>query len=140
MHMNQSGKCQYGRHKVFKQKTLFIDIDGTLWIQRENDDIVQFIKNTSTNNMKILPGVIDKFKQWWEDGHIIILTTSRPESSRNITIKQLNSLGLFYHQLIMNLSSGNRYLINNRKKNNTEDSAFAINVNKNEGLTDVEIN
>jgi len=122
---------------MLKQKTLFIDIDGTLIFQDSHSitDIIQQTFKTS----KILPDCIEKMNQWRNNGCIIVLVTARPESMRIVTIEQINDVGLFYDQLVMGLGSGERYLVNNRKNDNANDTAFAINVNKNEGLTDVEI-
>lgn len=114
------------------RKTVFVDIDGT--IIHFLTPFSQSITNPSSN--ELLPGVYDTFQEWEAEGSCIILTTARPECLRNITEQHLLSLGLFWHQLIMNVGNGPRLLINDRKPNG-DLSAFAINVPRNKGLTDI---
>ena len=77
------------------KKTLFIDIDGTLFKHRGN------LSNIFLDEAELLPGVIEKINKWNADGHIIILTTGRAESMREITNKELEKNGIFYNQLIL---------------------------------------
>ncbi len=121
-----------------KQKTLFIDIDGTILVQPQGgiSQIIYRANRPSTSQK--LPYVTHKLNNWRNEGCIIILVTARPESMRDITTQQLTHVGLFYDQLIMGVGHGERYLINNRK-DTKEDTAFAINVDRNKGLEDVEI-
>ena len=53
--------------------------------------------------------------------------------------KQLKSYGIFYDQLIMGVGGGDRVVINDRKPNSKRDTAYSINLNRNEGVNDVEI-
>ena len=89
------------------RKTFFIDIDGTLVFQPED-----FHESVSTEHLKPLPGAVEKLMQWHCDGHLIILTTARPESLRELTKVQLKNLGLMYDRLIMGIGHGPRILIN----------------------------
>ena len=52
---------------------------------------------------------------------------------------ELLRLGIVYDKLIMGLGGGIRILINDRKGGRIEDTAFAINVTRNEGVKDVKI-
>ncbi len=88
-----------------KQKTIFSDIDGTIIDQVNFDEL-----NEECN---ILEGVYEKFKEWNELGHYIVLTTARPEEFREITENQMKSIGIEYDQLVMGIGRGKRYLINN---------------------------
>jgi len=115
------------------KKTLFIDIDGTLVKHQGNQS------NMFMNKMEILPGVIEKFNEWDAKGYKIILTTGRKECLRKITSKQLLKNGIFYDQLIMGLTRGERVLINDIKPNIDMITASAIQINRNEGLTNVKI-
>jgi hydroxymethylpyrimidine pyrophosphatase-like HAD family hydrolase len=112
-------------------KTIFCDIDGTL-IVNNGCGIDKQLDPTLT----LLPGVKDIFDDWERKDYKIILTTGRKECLRVETEKQLKSLGLFWDQLIMNISGGERVLINDKKPNN-DLTAFAINVDRNVGLKDV---
>lgn len=113
-------------------KTIFIDIDGTILSHPRN------VSNVHKYEQKRLDGVLDKFNEWLVKDYMIIITTARPESLREITLKQLESLGLFCHQLVMGCRCGPRIVINDIKDDGTM-TAFAINLNKNEGLTNIQI-
>jgi hypothetical protein len=117
-------------------KTLFCDIDGCLIEQIENyvDHIASGAK------WKVLPGVHDKLKEWETKGYRLILTTARKEGSRQITMKMLDELGIFYDQLIMGLGIGPRVVINDLKPHKEDiRMAEAINLKRNTGLESVNI-
>jgi len=116
-------------------KTIFCDIDGTL-IEHCNDTCLltdpEFIPT-------ILPGTLEKLKEWDLKGYYIILTTGRKESMRKATEAQLRKIGIFYDQLVMGFGGAKRYIINDRKKDSSEDTVFSININRNEGVKNVDI-
>jgi len=115
------------------KKTLFIDIDGT---------ILKHLGNLSKEILgepEILPGVLDKLNEWDANGYKIILTTGRKECMRKITEKQLSKVGIFYDQLIMGITRGERILINDIKPNNDMVTASAIQIKRNEGLININI-
>lgn len=114
-----------------KPRTLFIDIDGT--ILKHN----HVISETYANDPVILPGVLKKFNEWDSRGHKIILVTARKESTRAITEKHLQSLGLAYDQLIMGVTSGPRIVINDVLKFNDPERALGINVITDQGFNDI---
>ena len=113
-------------------KTIFCDIDGTLL--EHHGDVVKQLKSDPV----VLDGCMDKLVEWDRKGYTIILTTGRRESMRTATEKQLNSIGIFYDQLVMGIGSGPRYLINDSKSNGDE-TAYAIQTQRNEGIKNVEI-
>jgi hypothetical protein len=115
------------------KKTLFIDIDGSI-IKHKGNQSKMFMED-----MEILPGVIEKFNEWDANGYKIILTTGRKECLREITHNQLLKNGIFYDQLVMGCTRGERVLINDKKPNNTMSVATAIQINRNEGLSGVNI-
>jgi hypothetical protein len=88
--------------------------------------------------MQLLDGTIDRLLDWERKGYRIILLTGRKESLRSQTEKQLNEVGIFYDQLIMGVGGGVRYLINDCKSNG-DTSSFAINVERNKGIKDINI-
>lgn len=113
-----------------KQKTIFSDIDGTLVHQ------VQF-ENIDPFTSKALPGVVETFTRLFKEGHHIVLTTARPESLRDVTIQEMDLLGIPFHQLVMGIGRAERILINNKSlKDPNESRATAIEVEKNGGLED----
>ena len=114
-------------------KTIFCDIDGTL-VNHCGD-----ITHNILNEPVILENVIESIKQWDKLNYKIILVTGRKESYRKQTEIQLQSLGIAYDQLIMGITNGDRVLINDRKKNSLRDTAYAINITRNEGLKDINI-
>jgi len=115
------------------KKTIFLDIDGTLFRHKGN------LSNILLEESEILPGVIEKLNKWNADGHKIILTTGRTESMRKRTEEQLQKNGIFYDQLIMGLTRGERVIINDLKPNNQMRTASAIEINRNTGLISVNI-
>lgn len=115
-----------------RPKTIFLDIDGTL-IEHFGNISEQFTKAP-----KLLDGTLEKLNEWDRKGYNIILTTGRREGVRNITVKQLAELGIFYDQLIMGLGGGVRVVINDRKKDKKDDTAIAINLQRNHGISSIE--
>jgi len=114
-----------------RPKTIICDIDGTL--VKHNIPT----KNTSPNKqLELLPGTVEKLSEWDAKGYNIILITGRRESMRAATEKQLAELGIFYDQLIMGMGGGPRIVINDNKPNGQE-TAFAINLERNKGINDI---
>lgn len=117
-------------------KTIFCDVDGVLVKQAPN--LTYAMKYGETEGLN--PGVIEKFNEWNWKNYKIVLTTGRRESTRAETEAQLKFLGLYWDILIMGLDAGGeRYLINNLKENSDKQTAYAINVKQDEGLTNVSI-
>jgi|TARA_R110001599_G_scaffold75526_3_gene207282 hydroxymethylpyrimidine pyrophosphatase-like HAD family hydrolase len=116
-----------------RAKTIFLDIDGTL-VKHSGSLVEQF-----SGSLSILDGTLDKLSEWDKKGYNIILTTGRRNSMRSVTEKQLEDLGIFFDQLIMGIGGGSRVVINDRKLNKTDDTAFAINLTRNEGISKIKI-
>ena len=114
-------------------KTIFCDIDGTL-LQHHRD----IIKNYQECPVP-LKNAIENIKQWEKNNYHIILTTGRKECLRQITEEQLHSVGIIYDKLIMGLPNGPRVLINDKKENETQNTAYAINVPRNAGLEHLDL-
>lgn len=112
-----------------RPKTIFCDIDGTLW-----DHVGAISEQTKVKNHKLLNNTIEAIDKWDRSGYKIILTTGRKESFRKITEDHLRNLGIIYDQLIMGLGGGDRILINDRKSDSHKNTAFAINLIRNEGI------
>lgn len=119
--------------KNTKQSVVFCDIDGCILKVPEKANLTKIL-----NNSELLPGVAEKFNAWDKAGHKIILTTGRPTSTRAATEAQLRSHGLFWHELLMDMGSNKRYLINDIHPDYGEDTAIAVNLKRNEGLEKVD--
>ena len=115
-----------------KPKTIICDIDGVL-LEHRNQGL------SSQLNASPLKGTIEKINEWDAKGYNIILITGRRESERFQTEKQLQVKGIFYDKLIMGVGGGDRVLINDRKPASSRDTAYSINLNRNEGVKNVEI-
>ena len=116
-----------------KKDTVFCDIDGTLLKYRAWGEY-------SLRDSKPTPGSVSKLQEWCERGHIIILTTARPEEMRNLTIQELMSNGIPFDQLVMGVGRGVRHLINdNSPKNPGVDRAIAHSISRDEGLQNINI-
>lgn len=113
-------------------KTLFIDIDGTL-VEHKGTFSDICLKEAS-----LLPGARERMNEWCSKEYTIILTTARRESLRKTTELQLQKLGIPYDCLIMGISKGHRVVINDRRPSG-DDTAFAINVDRDAGLGSVEL-
>jgi hydroxymethylpyrimidine pyrophosphatase-like HAD family hydrolase len=115
-------------------KVIFLDIDGT--ILKHHGSLSEQIKRSPV----LLPGVLEKFEEWDRKGYKIILTTGRREHLRTKTIEQLESVGLFFDQLIMNLGNGDRVLINDAKPDKDFIStAFSFSPERNNGISHIEV-
>jgi len=110
-----------------KKNTYFVDIDGTIFIYRKFETYESTEAEVIQSTKKFLLDVND-------EGHMIILTTARPEYLREHTEKELTKNGIPYHKLIMQIERGPRYLINDMDPNKPGERAIAINVVRNEGI------
>ena len=113
-----------------KKKTIFCDIDGTLFEYRK-------FETYKTSDPVLLSKVDKKLKQWFMEGHMIILTTARPENLREHTIMELEKHNLPYHRLIMEIERGPRYLINDMDPAKPGKRATEINLERNKGFRNI---
>ena len=112
------------------KKTIFCDIDGTLWFH-----VGPATEQSVVKKHDLLPNTLKAINYWDRSGYTIILTTGRKESMRKITEKHLETLGIIYDQLIMGLGNGVRILINDRKLNGTKNTCHTINLVRNKGIS-----
>ncbi|NWN92709.1 hypothetical protein HLV39_14525 [Marinobacter adhaerens] len=113
--------------------TLFVDLDGTL------------VKNSGQYSSPCW-GETDGIKQnikalqdLHKSGKVqIIITTSRKESFRDVTISQMERLNIPYDDIIFGLVHGRRIVINDYARTNPFKSCDAINIKRNsEDLKDM---
>ena len=109
-------------------KTIFCDIDGTLL--RHYGGLGPIYGNKPV----ALPNVLQCIANWKDKDYTIVLTTGRPDSMRDITIKQLDYVGIFYDKLITGLPRGPRVVINDTKPD-CDVTATAVNVQRNKGFS-----
>tara|TARA_Y100000592_G_C5465782_1_gene316620 strand:+ start:2041 stop:2406 length:366 start_codon:yes stop_codon:yes gene_type:complete len=117
-----------------KSKTIFCDLDGTLV---EHSDPISI--QDPDFKLKVLPGTHEKLKEWDSKGYYIIITTGRKVCAKSATINQLSKAGIIYDDLIMGFGGAARYIINDRKKDSNANTAFAINLERNKGIMNVEL-
>ena len=110
-----------------KPYTVIVDIDGCIFKHRQQGASVQW--GTCS---ELLPGVIEQFDLWEKECACIVLITARKESCRALLEERLLRNGLYWDKLIMGVTSGPRYLINDSKGQGR--SAFAYTMNRNGDL------
>ena len=120
---------------ISKPKTIFCDIDGTLCEYPYTGKMISFDDEV----MKPLPHTLKKLWEWDKAGHMIILTTGRKEGMRKSTEAQLRRAGIIYDKLIMGIGGGARVLINDLKPDRPGNTAIAINLERDKGVSDVKI-
>ena len=113
-------------------KTLFVDIDGTLFYNTG-----EYFNPGWGNNKPIIKN-INKLREMYQNNKTqIILTTARNKNYEDVTRKQLEENNVPYHDIIFNLLHCKRYLINDYADSNKYPSAVAINLKRdNDNLVD----
>lgn len=103
-------------------KTFFVDIDGII-VKNSAEYFRPFWGATEgiKENVEVL-------KELYKGGSQIILTTSRKESYRAVTERQLRKLGIKYHHLLMDMYHSQRVLVNDFAGSNPYPSAVAVNI------------
>ena len=110
-----------------KLNTYFCDIDGTILKYRQ-------FETYETTKAEPIQTTIDYLVSAAEEGHMIILTTARPEYLRTHTEVELHENGVPYDRLVMGIERGPRYLINDMDPNKPGERAIAINLERNKGI------
>ena len=110
-----------------KKKTYFVDIDGTIFVYRKFEDYTNIPAVAIKSTKQYLQKVRD-------EGHMIILTTARPDYLRTHTIYELGKNNIPYSRLIMGIERGPRYLINDLSPNEPGDRAICYNLKRDEGI------
>jgi len=107
-------------------KCLFVDIDGTL-VTNSSIHFPPYVGSgiAIEENISFL-------RELYQSGKVkIILTTSRPDHLKDITITEMEDKGVPYDHLIMGLPHCQRVLINDFAKSNPYPSCSAINITRN---------
>ena len=112
---------------MIKYNTYFCDIDGTIFKYRKFTDI-------PVTAPGVITSVSETLNKWFHEGHHIVLPTARPETLRNHTEFELKNNNIKYHQLVMGIERGPRYLINDMDPEKEGDRAIGINLNRDKGF------
>lgn len=113
---------------MIKHPTYFVDIDGTLIEYRAFNDLKSIVPIP-------IQSVVDKVNNEYNSGAHIVITTARPNELELFTKQELEKIGVNYHQLIMGIGRGTRYIINDRDPEAPEvDRAVGINLDRNQGI------
>ena len=108
-------------------KCLFVDIDGTL-ITNSSHHFPPYVGSGEP-----IENNIDFLAELHEQGKTkIVLTTSRPEKFRQLTIMELQTKGIPFDELVMGLPHCQRVIINDFARSNPYPSCSAINIPRNE--------
>lgn len=110
-----------------KKNTYFVDIDGTIFKYRK-------FETYKNSKVEVIPSTLNYLKFAKDQGHMIVLTTARPENMREHTIYELESNLVPYDKLIMGIERGPRYLINDMDPNINKERAIAINLKRDAGI------
>jgi len=106
--------------------TIFIDLDGIL-VQNSGEYFEPFWGTTGAirENVEVVNALYDSGKVK------IVITTTRKEKYRDVTIEQLKREGIKYHTIIFDLPHSKRVIINDYAKSNPYKSCDAINIKRN---------
>ncbi len=116
-------------------KTIFIDLDGTLVTNSSH------LQNPTIGNSQPIIENIDKIKKLYLTGRThIVITTSRPDRYRKLTVMELDKFGIPFDNLIMGLPHCQRILINDFANSNPYPSCSAINIPRNSNDLDKYLN
>lgn len=119
-------------------KTWFVDLDGTVLKHRSNSEIDNFINvYGEKSHLEEIPLVsrLHFFKNL-PKGDTIIITTARLNHQKEHTIRALNHWKMPYNELIFDIPSGPRIVVNDIKPPLTAgnkhylDVAYALNVDR----------
>lgn len=110
-----------------KKETYFVDVDGTIFKYRK-------FETYETSKAEVIPSTLEYLNEKANEGHMIILTTARPEWLREHTIKELKENKIPWSRLVMGIERGARYLINDMDPNKPGERAIAINLIRDNGI------
>lgn len=109
-----------------RYSTIFIDLDGVL-VENSGEYLAPLWGETHAIAENV--AVINRL---YESGKVrIIITTTRKEAYRDVTLQQLVREGIKYHDIIFNLHHSKRIIINDYTKSNPYKSCDAINIKRN---------
>ena len=110
--------------------TVFCDVDGTL---------VEHVAVPSDRgeDLRLLPGTVDKLREWRAAGYEIVLCTGRTLKNFLGIQSRLRELGIIYDRFLCELPIGPRILINDNKDD--ELRAIAIPLERDRGIASIRL-
>lgn len=111
-----------------RKKTYIFDLDGTI--------IEHQPPAHRGEPMRPLPNSIETLKSIRNEGHSMILLTARPLECYSETTSGLAKLGIldYFDDVIYNVGSGERVLVNDLKPESDLPTARSINLIRNQGF------
>lgn len=114
------------------QGTIFCDLDGTL-IKHQDEP-------SYGDPLVLIPGAVEKVREWYESGFHIVLSTSRNSADEPLLRQALAQANVPHHRLLMGLPSGPRFIVNDRKPSAIfHPQAYAFEVERNQGIQHLEL-
>ena len=93
--------------------SIILDVDGTILIHDDGGGVGKF--DYQKTGILVESGIPDWIRQLKKSGFTIVLMSARNEESRGNLEKQLEYFGILYDLLIMGISGGPRFLLNDTK-------------------------
>jgi hypothetical protein len=125
-HFKDWGTLEAWNKYKSQYRCLFVDIDGTL----VSNSSIHFPPYVGTGEP--LDSNISLLRSLYDSGKVkIILTTSRPERLRELTIDEMKKYNIQYDTIIMGLPHCKRVIINDFAKTNPYPSCESINLPRN---------
>jgi hypothetical protein len=104
-----------------------VDIYVTIVKYRQIDSLL-------STKAEPIQDVIDSLNQEYDKGSHIVVTSARPIEYLEFTKKELKKIGLKYHQVILGIGRGTRFVINDIDPDNaTVKRAVGINLIRDKG-------
>ena len=121
------------RFQLARKRTYFVDLDGTLFLLPKH-------VSYDINDIHLLPGTLEKLREWKAAGHKIVLTTGRISERREKLEFMLAHLKIPYDELITSCHPGPRILINDKKPYCPfHRMAVGVQLKRNEGISKVNV-
>mgnify|MGYP003440041575 FL=1 len=106
--------------------TLFVDLDGVLVL---NSGQFTEPKWGTTDSIEENVAVLNRLH---ETGKVhLVITTARKEEYRDVTIEQLDKIGMRYDSIVFGLPHGKRIVVNDYAPSNPFKSCDSINIKRN---------
>jgi hypothetical protein len=109
---------------ILQPRTWILDLDGT---------IVKHNGYRNEEGDKVLDGVIDFFENEVMQDDYVLIVTARSAKYKEDTIKFLDENKIRFNQIIFDMPSGLRILINDKKPDGTE-TALSFNMDRDQGM------
>lgn len=111
-----------------RQASVFCDVDGVILKHSPHS-------NDDPEDNTLIDGAVERLHKLKEEGHRVILSTARHPSTKSAFQKLLGILCVPYDDLVMGLTPGPRYLINDIKPSAPHKlQAIAVNVTRDGGI------